>query len=688
MEASERTLIVCPYCGVGCRLYIRSIGGYPIGIEYASDVEGIANEGGKLCPKGNAVLQYLLSKDRLRKPLKAVEEGRFREVSWRDALREVAGRLKEIRARDGADAVMFFGSARTFNEPNYLIQKLARLYGTDNVDHCARLCHSATVSGLRMTLGAGAMTNSYADIGEADCILIWGHNYAETHPVGFRYVLKARDRGAKVFVVDPRRTRSAWFADAHLQLLPGTDIALANGLMHVIIKEELYDKEFVARRTRGFERLVKVVEKYPPERVEEVTGVPRKLIVDVARTYASAEKAVITWAMGLTQHICGTDNVRALATLAAICGHLGKEGAGLSPMRGQNNVQGACDMGVMPETFPGYKDVVKATSIEYFKKLWGVESLPTTVGYTVMEACRAVHEGKVKAYYIMGENPVVSDANSNHLREALKKLEFLVVQDIFLTETAAYADIVLPAAALPECEGSLTNTERRVQWSFKAADPPGDARPDWWILTQVAKLLGLEGKFPYTSIEEVTLEICAAVPQYRGITPGRLKKTAKGIQWPCPNEEHPGTRFLYRDKFLTPDGKAALAAVEHVPPAEPPDEEYPLILTTVRVVGMYHTNTMTGRSPSLVKRWPEPYIEINPVDARRLGIEQGDRVKVITRRGEYVCKAKVTSVVREGVVAVPWHWGANVLTNDALDPISKIPETKVCACRVVKLAGG
>ncbi|WFO74618.1 formate dehydrogenase subunit alpha [Desulfurococcaceae archaeon MEX13E-LK6-19] len=685
--SEKLTLIVCPYCGVGCRLYIKSVDGYPVGIEYATDLDGIPNEKGKLCPKANAVIEYLTSRDRLRKPLKAVEEGKFREISWKEAIKEVSERLLEIKKQYGPDAVMFFGSARTFNEPNYLIQKLARVYGTNNVDHCARLCHSATVAGLKAVFGAGAMTNTYRDIAMADCIIVWGHNYAETHPVGFRYVLKAKDRGAKLIVVDPRRTRTAWFADIHLQLYPGTDIALANAMIHVIIKENLYDKEFVAKRTVGFDDLVKTVEKYTPEYAEKITGVPASLIREAARMFARAEKGVITWCMGLTQHTCGTDNVRLLATLAAICGHVGREGTGCSPMRGQNNVQGACDLGVLPNVFPGYKSVTASENIEYFKKHWGVDYLSDKPGYTIIESSYAIEEGKVKAYYIMGENPVISDANSNHVVKALKKLEFLVVQDIFLTETAQFADIVLPAAALPENEGSLTNTERRVQWSFKAVEPPGEARPDWWIITEIAKAMGYEKQFPYTSVEEITLEIARVVPQYGGMTPERLKNNIAGIHWPCPSPDHPGTPILYKDKFLTPDGKAHLAAVEHRPPAEQPDDEYPFILTTVRVVGMYHTNTMTGRSPSLKKRWPEPYLEIHPDDAEKLGIKTGDKVKIITRRGEYVCKAKVTMTIKPGVVAVPWHWGANVLTNDALDPISKIPETKVCACKIIRLEG-
>ncbi len=683
----NRIPVVCPYCGVGCRLYVLSEDGYAVNIDYADDIENISNENGKLCPKGNAVLEYIKAKDRLKKPLKAKEEGKFVEISWDEAIREIAERLKAY-AKDDPNQLMFFGSARTFNEPNYLIQKLARMLGTNNVDHCARLCHSSTVSGLKAVFGAGAMTNTYKDIEEANVIFIIGHNYAETHPVGFRYVLKAKERGAKVIVADPRFTRTAWFADIFLQHYPGTDIALLNGMIHVIVREKLYDEDFIMRRCNGFEELVKTVEKFTPEYVEKITGVPADLIEEAAKTFATAGKGVITWAMGLTQHTHGHDNVRLAATLSAICGYQGKEGCGVSPMRGQNNVQGACDLAVMPNVFPGYQAVTDPEKRKFFEDFWGVE-LSGEIGLTVIEAAHAIDRGKVKAYYIMGENPVISDANANHVIKALKKLEFMVVQDIVPTPTMEFADVVLPAAAMLENEGSLTNTERRVQWSFKAINPPGEARPDWWIISEIGKALGFRGDsakgFNYSSPEDVLREINACTPQYRGITPERLKENLAGIHWPCPSEDHPGTRVLYRERFLTADGKAHLAAVDYRGPVELPDDEYPLILTTVRYVGQYHTLTMTGRSKSLTKRWPEPLAEINPEDAENLGINTGEWVKIETRRGVYPIRVRVTRTVKKGVIAVPWHWGANVLTNDALDPVSKIPETKACACRVVKI---
>ena len=677
--------VVCPFCGFGCRLYIKAYDGVPVGVEYMA-IPGSVNEG-KLCPKGAAAADFLRHVDRLRKPLKRVGEkgeGKFKEISWSEAINEIVTRLKEIKKQYGPDAVGFLASARVTNEENYLMQKLARLFGTNNIDHCARLCHAPTVVGLLKAVGAGAQTSPYEDILKTNVIFVIGYNPAESHPVVMRYILKAKDRGAKLIVADPRRTRTAWFADIFLQFKPGTDVALLNAMAHVIIRDGLYDKEFVSRRVVGFEELANVLRKYTPEYAEKITGVPASLIEEAARTFATAGKGVIMWAMGLTQHTTGTDNVAAIANLGLLCGYVGREGCGFFPMRGQNNVQGACDMGCLSSILPGYRRVTDAEKRKEVASLWGVEDLPPEPGLTVVEMMHAATEGKLKAMYIMGENPVISDPNTNHVREALKKLDFLVVQDIFLTDTAMYADIVLPAAAWAEKEGSFTASERRVQWTFKVCDPPGEAKPDWLILTEIGKALELPGWRTYSSPEDILREINAVVPQYRGITPERLKKQLEGIYWPCPSEDHPGTRRLHEERFPTPDGKARFIPVEYKPPAELPDEEYPLILTTYRIVGHYHSLTMTGRIPSLTKRWPEAYVEINPRDAERYGIKDGDRIVVITRRGQYECRAKVTTAVPPGVVGAPWHWGANVLTNDALDPEAKIPEFKVCACKIVK----
>jgi len=676
--------VVCPYCGFGCRLYIRSFNGEPIGVEFFRE-PGTANEG-KLCPKGLS-FEFLRHPERLEKPLKRVGEkgrGEFREISWGEAVKEIAARLKEIRAKYGPDAVGFLASAKCTNEENYLMQKLARLFGTNNVDHCARLCHAPTVVGLIKTIGVGAQTNPYSDILMTNAIFIVGYNPAETHPVVMRYIVKAKESGAKIIVADPRRTRTAWFADIYLQHYPGTDLALINAMMNVIIREGLYNREFVTKRTVGFESLASVVSKYTPEYAEKITGVPASLIEEAARTLATAGKGVIMWGMGITQHTTGTDNVAALTSLALLCGYVGKEGCGLYPMRGQNNVQGACDMGALPSFLPGYRKVMDDGKRGEVAELWGVEDLPREPGLTVVEMVHAAAAGKLKAMYIMGENPAVSNPNLSHVYEALEKLEFLVVQDIFLSETAMYADIVLPAAAWAEKEGSYTSSERRVQWSFKAAEPPGEAKPDWLILSELGKELELPGWRTYGSPEDILREINAVVPQYRGITPERLKRDLEGVFWPCPSEYHPGTPRLHVERFATPDGKARLIAAEFRPPAEIPDAEYPLMLTTYRVVGQYHTLTMTKRVAKLNKRWPEPYAEIHPDDAAKYGVRDGDIITILTRRGKYRVRARVTPSIKPGVVGLVWHWGANVLTNDALDPEAKTPELKVCACKIIK----
>lgn len=683
--AKEQHLIVCPYCGVGCRIYVKTTDGRPTGIEYVDDIPGIPNPGGKLCPKGNAVLEYVESKDRLKYPLKKVAPGKFKRISWEEAITESAQRLSEIRGKYGPDSIMYFGSGKTYNEPNYLIQKLARISGTNNIDHCARLYHSSTITGLTDVYGKGAMTNSFEDVAKAKAVIIWGHNMAETSPVMYDYVMKAKDNGATVIVVDPRKTRSAWLADMHLQLYSGTDIALANAMINVIITEGLYDKEFVEKRTAHFEDLSATVKKYTPEYAEKITGVKAELIERAATIFATAGTGVITWATGITQHTCGYDNVRVMADLSAICGYEGKEGCGVAASCDQNNVQGACDMGALPNVFTGYQKVIDPKARKKFEDLWKVKNLPEKPGYTVMEAVHAALEGKVKACYVMGENPVVSGANAHHVMKALQKLDFLIVQDLYITETAQYADIILPATPVIESCGSITNTERRVQWSFQALEPTGESKPDWWIVTQIARKMGFAWQFPYRKVEEVTDEITNVTPIYGDVTSRRLKDTLPGIFWPCPSVDHPGTRILYVDGFDKPDGKAQLACCEYRPPAEEPDKEYPYILTTIKYVGLSNTNTMTGRSPSLIKRWPEPLLEIHPSDAEKIGMKDGEMAKIVTRRGEYKCRAHVTELIKPGEVAVAWHWGANVVTNDALDPVSKIPETKVCACKIVPL---
>ena len=537
------------------------------------------------------------------------------------------------------------------------------------------------MAGLAAAFGSGAMTNPIGDLEKAEVILVTGSNTTENHPVISAYIKRAvTQKGVKLIVVDPRKIPLTRHATMWLRQKLGTDVAWINGMMHVIIKEDLYDKEYVEKRTTGFEDLKKVVEKYTPEYVEEITGIPKEQIIEAARLYANAKAASIVYAMGITQHITGTDNVKSLANLAMLCGNVGIEGGGVNPLRGQNNVQGACDMGGLPNVYSGYQKVNEPQAREKMEKAWGVQ-LPEKPGLTVTEMMRYADEGKINALYIMGENPMVSDPDIGHVRKALEKLDFLIVQDIFLTETAQFADVVLPSLSFAEKEGTFTNTERRVQRVRKAIPDPGEAREDWKILCEIATQMGYP--MNYESPEEIMKEISSLTPSYSGITYERIEK--EGIHWPCPSQDHPGTPILHREKFAS--GKGTFNAIEYIPPAELPDEEYPFFLTTGRILYQYHTRTMTMRTP-LNEMSPEGFVEISEQDARALGIKQDDIVKVASRRGEIKAKALVTDRVDKGTVFIPFHYAsaaANVLTNTALDPVAKIPEYKVCAVKIEKL---
>ncbi len=523
------------------------------------------------------------------------------------------------------------------------------------------------------------MTNSINEITGADFILACGTNTADCHPVISYKVNQAVRKGAQLVVVDPRVTDFAMTASEHLQLKPGTDIALFNGMMNVIISEGLWNREFVENRTEGFEQLKEAVAKYTPEYAAEITGVPADKIREVARAYAKAEKATILYTMGVTQHTCGTHNVFAVANLAMLCGQIGRESTGVNPLRGQNNVQGACDMGALPNVLTGYQSVTDPAVREKFGKAWNC-TISEKPGLTVGEMMSAAAHGDIKAMFIMGENPVLSDADAGHVVEGLKKLDFLVVQDIFLTETAQYADVVLPAACFAEKDGTFTNTERRVQRVRKAVEPPGQALADWEIIFRLATAMGYP--MSYASPSEIMDEIAGLTPSYGGISFARLEE--KGIQWPCPTPDHPGTPFLHAEKFSRGLGK--FNPVEHVPPDEAPDAEYPFILSTGRRLYHYHTGTMT-RKGMLGEFFPADYLEISCEDAERLGINDGDKVRVATRRGAMEIAAKVTYTVPKGVIFTSFHFAetpVNMLTNPKFDAIAKIPELKVCAARVEK----
>jgi formate dehydrogenase alpha subunit len=522
------------------------------------------------------------------------------------------------------------------------------------------------------------MTNTVKEIGAADFILAIGTNTTETHPVIALQVKQALKRGATLAVIDPRRTGIAEMAKYHMQLNSGTDIAVFNGMANVIIAEDLYNKEFVASRTENFDAVKEAVASYTPEYVETLTGVPADYIREVARGYATTDKSTVIYTMGLTQHSSGTDNVFALANLALLCGHIGKESSGLNPLRGQNNVQGACDMGALPVVFTGYQPVASEEARAKFAAAWNVE-IPDQAGLTIGDMMNGAADGTVKAMYILGENPVLSDPDANHVVHALGHLDLLVVQDIFLTETAQLADVVFPAACFAEKEGVFANTERRVQRVRKAVDPPGEAKADWEIIAAVANAMGYP--MNYGSAAEVFDEIASLTPSYGGLSHARLEKG--GLQWPCPTPDHPGTPFLHKDKFVRGLGK--FTPVPFAPPAEVPDEEYPFVLNTGRRYYHYHTGTMTLRTNALELQFSDDYLEINPVDAERLGVVDGDRVKVTSRRGFIELAAKVTDVVTPGQVFTSFHFPSipvNKLTNTVRCPIARIPELKVCSVKV------
>ena len=677
---------VCPYCAVGCSLYAVVEDGRITGLEYAVDAP--LNEGA-LCAKGNAAFEVLGHPDRLLTPQKR-ENGGWKSISWDEALDVTAEKLIWIRDQYGPDALGFICSAKCTNEENYLLQKMSRLFGTNNVDHCARLCHSSTLTGLTATLGAGAMTNPVDDLANAGCIFIIGSNPAENHPVAARWLLDAKEKGAFIIVADPRYTPTARLSDLHLQLKPGTDIALINAMMHTILNEGLHHVEFIAQRTSNFTALERLIEGYAPQDAAALTGAPAGYIVQAARVYARSKASAIVYCMGVTQHRSGTLGAANCANLAMLCGHVGRPGTGINPLRGQDNVQGACDMGGLPDLFPGYQVVADSDVRAKFAALWETppERLSGNPGLTLVEMEEAAGAGQLKAMIIMGENSVVSNPNSRQVRESLSKLDFLVVQDIFPTETSELAHLRLPAAAWAEKCGSKTTTDRRVQWSFQAVEPPGEARPDRWIVCQLGERLGLGENFRYDDAEDVLIEISRAVPIYGGMTPARLKSTPGGIHWPCPEPGHSGTPILYEDHFESPEGRGVFVPVEYEPPAEAVGPSYPFLLTTGRVALHFNSGSMSRRTESLQRRSPEVFIEINSDDAAREGITEGERVIVSTPRGAVEAVARVRSAIMPGVLFMPFHFPeTNELTTDVLDPRAKIPEFKAAACRVQKASG-
>ena len=677
----SKTRTTCTYCGVGCQMDLLTKNGKVVGVEPA---DGPANPG-ILCVKGKFAYQFINHRDRLKTPL-IRKDGVLTPASWEEALDYVTDGIKRIKAESGPDAIAGFASARATNEDNYVFMKMMRAaIGTNNVDHCARLCHASTVAGLAATLGSGAMTNSIAEVVDADVILVSGSNTTETHPVIGAQIRQALQRGAKLIVAEPRKIPLAEQAEIFLPIKPGTNVALFNGLMNVVINEGLMDKEYVESRTEGFEELWEIIKEYTPEKVGEICGINPEDLRKAARLYAKADKAPIFYSMGVTQHSTGTSGVMCTSNLALLCGKIGKYGCGVNPLRGQNNVQGACDMGCLPGDYTGYQKVANSDARAKFEKAWGVE-LPPKPGLTITEVIGAIDKGDIRCLYIMGENPMLSDPDLNHAEHALKKCELLIVQDIFVTETAELAHVVLPATCYAEKEGTFTSTERRVQRIRTAVPGPGESRDDWAILSEVMRRLGYENKF--TTASEVLDEIAGVTPSYGGFSFRRLEKEQP--QWPCPNADHPGTPILHIGKFSRGE-RALFKPSPYIPAKELPDDEYPLILTTGRILYHYHTRTMTGKSEDINRIVDHSFVEIHPTDAAKLGIVDGGRARVSSRRGEVVVDAHVTDRVSEGVIFMPFHFidgAANRLTNNAVDPVAKIPEYKVCSAKVQKVSCG
>ncbi len=678
----------CPYCGTGCTLNLVVKDGKVVGT--APYHRSPVNEG-KVCPKGTYAHEFVNREDRLSKPL-IKKNGEFVEASWDEAYALIAEKFKGYKPSEMA----VLSSARTSNEENYALMKFARgVLKTKHIDHCARLCHASTVAGLAAAFGSGAMTNSIGDIAESKCVFIIGSNTFEQHPLIGRRVMQAKKNGGKLIVFDPRYTPTAKQADLYASFYSGADVAIFNGLMGEIIRNGWEAKDWIAKRCdleRYEELKAKVLEPaYSLENVSKISGISVEDLKTAAEWIGTAESAAVLYSMGITQHTVGVDNVKSTANLQMLCGNIGIPGGGVNALRGQNNVQGACDMGALPVVFTGYQKVTDPAAHKKFEDAWGFPDgiCPPENGYevTIMINVLADNPGELKAMYIMGENPLLSDPDLTHVEKAFANLEFLVVQDIFLTETAELADVVLPATCYAEKNGTQTSTERRVQMWRKAQEPPGEAKVDWQIISEIAAKMGYAAQFPYQSAEDIFNEIAEVTPSYHGMNYERLNKP-EALHWPCPDVDHPGTPILHCEKCAHPHGKGMFHALEWKPPAEVPDAEYPYILTTGRCIWHWHTGSMTRRSETLDNEVPTGWIEINTEDAKDLGIANKEMVRAITRRGEVEVPAMVTDDIKKGEMFMPFHFkecAANRLTNNALDPGAKIPEFKACAIKVEKI---
>ena len=679
---TSKVRTTCPYCGTGCQQILHVKGEQIVKITAAAD--GAPNYG-RLCVKGRFAYDFIYSEDRLKTPLIREADGGFREASWDEALDLVAARFQEIIKESGPDAVAGISCARSINEDSYNMQKLFRaVFRTNNIDHCARVCHAPTVAGLAASFGSGAGTNSVSEFKDAKMFFCIGTNMTEAHPVAASFVKQAKLNGAKLIVVDPRNHELAKMSDIIAQIRVGSDVAFLNGIMHVLITEGLYDKRFVSECCVGFDELKKTVMNYPPEKAAEISGVPAAKIVAIAREMAAVRPSMLIYTLGITEHTCGTNNVMSCANLQMLLGNVGMEGGGVNPLRGQNNVQGACDMGALPGVFPGYQSVAVPANREKFARAWGVDGLPDQPGLMIPEMMEGLLTKKIRALWVFGENLANAEPNISHAEKCLETADFLVVQDIFPNETTKFAHVILPSAAWCEDEGTFTSFERRVSMVRKIKSPPGVARPNWWIFKELARKLGHD--WPSTSGREICdNELAVLCPMFAGIKFCRIEED--GIQWPCPAEDHPGTPIVHKDgNFIC--GLGVLKGIEWTPPTEVADAEYPLVLSTGRRLSQYHTRTQTGRS-GMDAIYDREYADISSADAQEQGIEDGEMIVVKSRRGKVTVPARVTDAVPKGLVWMTFHYregNCNWLTNNVGDTVTKTPEFKACAVRIEKPA--
>jgi formate dehydrogenase major subunit len=687
---------VCPYCGVGCQLTYQIKDDKLL---YVTGKNGPANEN-RLCVKGRFGFDYVHNPQRILKPL-IRKEGvpkvphefidpmnpftHFREATWEEALEKASQGFLKIRAEHGPKGLAGFGSAKCSNEEAYLFQKLVRTgFGTNNVDHCTRLCHASSVAALLEGVGSGAVSATFNEVKNSDFIIVIGSNPTENHPVAATYFKQAAKRGTKLVIMDPRGTAMKRHAWRMMQFRNGADVAMLNAMLNVIVAENLYDKQYVQTYTEGFEAFAEHIKDFTPEEMAPICGIEADTLREVARAYARAESAIIFWGMGVSQHTHGTDNARCLIALALITGQIGRPGTGLHPLRGQNNVQGASDAGLIPMFFPDYKSVENPDIRAAAEQKWGVQLDPKK-GLTVVEIMDAIHADQIRGMYIMGENPAMSDPDLNHAREALAHLEHLVVQDIFLTETAVYADVVLPSSAWPEKDGTVTNTNRQVQMGRAALPLPGEARQDWWITVELAKRMGLN--WTYTHPRDVFPEMASMMPSLDNITWERVERE-NAVTYPCDAPDQPGRDVVFDKGFPRPGGFARLVAAKLTPPDETPDHEYPFVLTTGRQLEHWHTGSMTRRATVLDAIEPTAIAAVSRGTVVKLGIRPGDMIRVSTRRGSVELQSRQDDAVPDGVVFIPFAYveaAANLLTNPALDPFGKIPEFKYCAAKLEAL---